>query len=626
MIQTIQKTADYFASLKATIIGGAFLAASLILMLSGIQLPVDPVWVTVVVCGFPIFYAAVHSLISEKIIVTALLISIAMVAAVCIDELFAAGEVVFIMAIGELLEEKTVARARKGIKNLVNLAPRQGRRIVDGKEEMVSLEEIEKGDIVRVLPGESIPVDGLILSGNTSLDQSVITGESLPVDKGPGDKVFCGTINRFGAVDVAAEKAYVDSSLQKLIRLVQEAENNKAPMQRIADKWASWLVPIALIIAVVTFLATKDITRAVNILVVFCPCALVLATPVSIMAAIGQATKYGVLIKSSDALERMGKTDLFAFDKTGTLTHGNLVVSDVISLEPSIGSEELLILAASAEAYSEHPLAKAIVAHAKEQGLELRPAGDFRMIPGKGISANVAGDALLCGNGSFLKEEGVPFSGAETSDLDRLRDQGKATLLISKNSSCIGIVALSDTLRDSVKSMTKELHAVNAGTILLTGDHKQTADFFASQAGISDIRSELLPSQKVETIEELRLSGKRICMIGDGVNDAPALKTAYVGVAMGGMGSDIAIEAADIALMGDDISKIPYLKRLSNATVRLIRFNIALSMSINFAAIVLSVMGLLNPVMGAIVHNVGSVLVTLNAAMLYNRNYQKSRR
>jgi len=603
------------------IVGAVFLGASLVLMLSGTHLPVDPVWVTVVICGLPIFYNAIFYLFTERLITTALLITIAIIAAASIGELFAAGEVAFIMAIGGILEEKTVARARKGIESLINLEPKMGRRIIDGAEELIPLENIRNGDIVRILPGENVPVDGIIISGSTSLDQSVITGESLPVDKAPGDNVYCGTINRFGSIDVRATKAYEDSSLQKLIRLVKEAENNKAPTQSIVDKWATRLVPIALIIAVVTFFVTGDIVRAVTVLVVFCPCALVLATPVSIIAAIGQATKHGVLIKSGNALERMGRVDCVAFDKTGTLTHGSLSVTDVISFDPSLEPDELLELTASAEAYSEHPLAKAIVAYAKERGLELMSVSDFTMIPGKGISAFVGKTSLLCGSAAFLSEKGVVISDAANEDLDRLRSQGKATLVLSENGVCVGLLALSDTLRDDSKEIVDDLKRLNTDSLLLTGDHKQTADHFAAMVGIKDVYPELLPAQKVEKIEELQLGGRKICMTGDGVNDAPALKTAYVGVAMGGMGSDIAIEAADIALMGDDISKLPYLKRLSRATINLIKLNITLSMTINFVAIILSVLGYLTPVSGAIVHNVGSVLVTLNAALLYDRKF-----
>jgi len=618
------KTFEFLSGLKMTIIGGIFLVASLILMLMNITVLFDPAWVTVLICGLPLLYLAISRIIFNKgisKISSALLISIAMIASIVIGELFAAGEVAFIMAIGGILEDKTAQRARKGIKQLISLAPERGRRIVDGNEEMTPVEEIKKDDVLRVLPGEAVPVDGEIISGNTSVDQSIITGESLPVDKTAGDSVFCGTINRFGSIDIKATKVGEDSSLQKLIRMVQEAENNKAPMQRIVDKWAAWLVPVALAIAVITYLITWDIVRAVTILVVFCPCALALATPTSIMAAIGQATKHGVIIKSGDALERMGKVDTVAFDKTGTLTHGNLAVSDVISFDTGMSDNDLLSLTASAESYSEHPLGKAIVTHAKELGVTIQPISDFRMIPGKGVSAGVGGRNVLCGSSSWLRENSVEIGDNISASLERLRKQGKATVLVSNGGNCKGIVALSDTLRAAAKNMVQELKQTRATAVLLTGDNRQAADYFAEQVGIESVYAELLPAQKVERIQELQKEGRNVCMIGDGVNDAPALKTADVGVAMGSMGSDIAIEAADIALMGDDISKIPYLKRLSNATVKLIKFNISLSMLINFAAIILSVLALLNPITGALVHNVGSVLVVLNAALLYDRKY-----
>ncbi|MDR0490130.1 MAG: cation-translocating P-type ATPase [Oscillospiraceae bacterium] len=611
----------FLSGLKMTLAGGVFLAASLVLMLLKIKSPIDPAWAAAIISGLPIGYAAVRELFEERCISSELLITIAMIASVAIGELFAAGEIAFIMAIGAILEEKTVERAKKGLHKLINLAPAQGRRIGGGHEEMVSVERIRAGDILRVLPGETIPADGEIIAGDTSVDQSIMTGESLPIDKSAGDSVYCGTVNCFGSIDIKATKVSEDSSLQKLIRMVKEAEDNKAPMQRIVDKWAAWLVPIALLIAVVSYIITKDITRAVTVLVVFCPCALALATPTSIMAAIGQATKHGVIIKSGDALERMGKVDCIAFDKTGTLTYGNLAVSDIIVFDPSLSEDGFLILAASAEAYSEHPLGKAILAHAKEKKLDMLPAEDFRMIPGKGINAVIGGRRTLCGNIAYLQDNGVNIEESSVSVLESLRKQGKAVILVSGDRRCLGAVALSDTLRPSARGMVQELRKTQTEAVLLTGDHARTAEHFAGLAGITSVCAGLLPAGKVEKIVELQRQKHIVCMIGDGVNDAPALKTANVGVAMGGMGSDIAVEAADIALMGDDISKIPYLKRLSNATVKLIRFNISLSMFINFAAIILSVLALLNPVTGALVHNIGSVLVVLNAALLYDRKY-----
>ena len=340
----INRINDFLAGLPMTIVAGIFLLFDLVPHLAGGSndkmelsfLPFDPAWVTVIISGIPLLYLAIWRIIHNKgisKISSALLISIAMFAAIAIGDLFAAGEVAFIMAIGALLEDATTNRAKKGLRKLIELAPTKGRRIKDGKEEMVEAEDIEKGDILRILPGETIPADGTIIKGETSVDQAIMTGESIPVDKTTGDSVFCGTINRFGSIDITATNVGENSSLQKLIRMVEDAEKKQAPMQRIADKVASYLVPVALLIAIVAYIATGNIVTAVTVLVVFCPCALVLATPTAIMAAIGQATKHGVIIKSGEALEKMGKVDTIAFDKTGTLTYGRLEVSDVIVID-----------------------------------------------------------------------------------------------------------------------------------------------------------------------------------------------------------------------------------------------------------------------------------------------------
>lgn len=621
----LKRINDVLAGLPMTIIGGVLLVFSFVLPRVDVSLPIDPAWGTVVISGIPLLYLAVWRIIYNpgiSKISSALLITIAMFAAIAIGDLFAAGEVAFIMAIGALLEDATTNRAKKGLKKLISLAPTQGRRIRNGKEEMIPAEKIVKGDMLRILPRETVSVDGVIVSGETSVDQSIMTGESLPVDKVVGDTVFCGTINRFGAIDIRATKAGEDSSLQKLIRMVQEAEDKKAPMARIADRVASWLVPVAMLVAVIAGIATQDIVRAVTVLVVFCPCALVLATPTAIMAAIGQATKHGVIIKSGEALEKMGKVDTIAFDKTGTLTYGKLEVSDVLSFAPDLDEEKLLYLAASAEAKSEHPLGKAIVAYAKKLDLPLSESAAFQMTSGKGISAEVDGYQLLCGNEKYLHECGVSVTANADAALEKLRLQGKASILVAVNGQCVGVIALSDVLRPEAAAMVQKLTAMQTNTVLLTGDNQKTADYFAAQVGIREVYADLLPEDKVGNIAALQQRDRNVCMIGDGVNDAPALKTASVGVAMGSMGSDIAVEAADIALMSDDISKIPYLKRLSNATVKTIKLSITLSMCINFLAVTLSVLGLLNPTTGALVHNAGSCFVVLIAALLYDRKFE----
>ncbi len=619
----LKKLLTILGSVPATLLGGAFLILSFVLSELNVDLLVDPAWVTVIISGVPLVVLACRRIINNRgisKISSALLISVAMVASIAIGDLFAAGEVAFIMAIGEILEDLTTDRAKRGLKKLINLSPTVGRVIVDGREETVAVEKICKGDILRILPGESVPVDGVIVSGETSVDQSVMTGESLPIDKYIGDDVFSGTINRFGAIDVKATRVGEDSSLQKLIRMVEEAENKKAPMARIADKSASILVPVALLIAIVTFIVTKDITRAVTVLVVFCPCALVLATPTAIMAAIGQATKHGVIIKSGEALEKMGKVNTIAFDKTGTLTYGILEVSDVETFG-GITEEELLFYAASAEAKSEHPLGKAIVSYADKRGKKTVDSDSFKMSAGKGITATVNGHTVVCGGDRYLADVGVVINENVIAKLNEYRQAGKASVIVAVDGQTSGIIALSDVLRAEAGDMVNRLADMNTRTVLLTGDNRLTAEYFAKEMGIYELYAELLPESKVRYIEKMKNEGGVVCMIGDGVNDAPALKTADVGVAMGIMGSDIAVEAADIALMSDDISKIPYLKRLSNAAVNTIKLSITISMVINIIAVLLSVLGVLNPTTGALVHNAGSCFVVLIATLLYDRKF-----
>ena len=633
-----EKVASSLASWPSIAMSGVALLASFLLMGHGCgghsdvgwhswRQVADPAWIPLLLCGLPVLKEATEAIIVERRIRAALLISTAMTACVAIGQLFAAGEVAFIMALGEKLEKLTVSRAKKGLHKLVALVPQTARRVVTCPKcrakgiffKDVPVGEIAPGDGVMVKPGETIPVDGTIAEGSTTVDQSVMTGESLPVDKAVGDEVYSGTLNRFGAITVKATKAGADGSLQKMIRLVREAEGRKAPMQRIADKWAAILVPASMTIALLTFAGVwafygdvhTALLRGVTVMVVFCPCALALATPTSVMAAIGQATKYGVIVKSGEALERMGTVSVACFDKTGTLTTGKLGVAYSTD-------GETLALAASVEAMSEHPLAKAICA-----ATSARPCEGFAMSPGRGVRGTVDGMSVVCGTEQWLSECGVaepPKTVAETAS--RLRAEGKAVVFVAANDAVRGIVALADTLRDGGKAAIADLASSGVSACLLTGDHAATARSVADALGIAEVKAELLPADKAKTIEEIEQDGRRCCMVGDGVNDAVALKTAYVGIAMGGAGSDIAVEAADVALVGDDLSKIGYLKRLSVACVRLIKTNIAISMTINACAITCSVLGLLGPVSGALVHNLGSVLVVLNGAMLYDRKFR----
>ena len=458
---------DFLSGIKMTMLGGISLIISLAMTWNNFSLKIDPAWLAVLICGIPLMYLAIYRVINNEgisKISSALLITIAMIAAIAIGDLFAAGEVAFIMAIGAIIEEKTTNRAKKGLQNLISLTPQQGRIIINGEEKIVPVDSILAGDVLRILPGEKIAADGEIIRGNTSVDQSIMTGESLPVDKTVGDEVFCGTINRFGSIEIKVSKVGSDSSLQKLINMVKDAENKKAPMQRIADKWASYLVPIALMIAITAYFVTGDIVKAVTILVVFCPCALVLATPTAIMAAIGQATKHGVIIKSGEALETMGKVDTIAFDKTGTLTFGKLAVTDIVPFSQNIDEETLLSFVYSAEIFSEHPLAKAISDYAKKQEITPKRVTNFRMYPGKGISAEIDGKKILCGNEKYLLENGVSLSRQSTDILTQLSNQGKAFVLVAIDQISVGVVALSDVLRPNAQAIVEKLKNMQSTT------------------------------------------------------------------------------------------------------------------------------------------------------------------
>ncbi len=636
----LDKIDKFLNSLPMLFVSGICLAVSFVgeyiipLATGGAEntLMVNFAWASILISGLPLAYLALKRVITQLFISSALLITIAMIAAIYIGDIFAAGEVAFIMAIGAWLEDRTVEKAKKGIEKLLNLVPSKGRviSVSDGKmsEKLVDAKDIKINDIIRVFPGESFPADGVITVGNTSVDQSVMTGESLPVDKSVDDEVYTGTINRFGSVDVKVSKSFANSSLQKMIKLVEEAENNKAPMQKIVDKWAAWLVPIACLIAIGTYviqaylfnIPEQALINAVTVLVVFCPCALALATPTSIMAAIGQATKRGVLIKSGEALERMGTVSTIAFDKTGTITHGQLAVSDIKTFD--FDEKNMMALASAVESRSEHPIGKAVVSFFASKEMQNIEATDFSMTVGKGVSANVNGETIFCGNEKLIEDNAKISVGSDALVVvNQLRGEGKAVIIVSNTKKVIGVIGLADKIKDSSKEAISTLGSSGIKkTVLLTGDNEKSANFIAGKVGINEVYSSLLPEGKVECINSLMGSfTEGVCMVGDGVNDAPALKTATVGIAMGTMGSDIAIEAADISILGDDISKISYIKKLSNATVFSIKFNISISMAINLVAIVLSVMGLLNPATGALVHNAGSVLVVLNAARLYDK-------
>ena len=591
------------------VLGGLSLIIS---MFDLIPLPFDAAWVAILLCGVPIIMGAMIGLMTAFDIKADVLVSLALIASICIREDFAAGEVAFIMQLGALLEDLTVAKARAGIERLVHLTPQTARLIADGVEKVIPAEQVKVGDRIRVLPGERVAVDGIILSGQTSVNQAVMTGESLPVDKTVGDEVSSGTVNQFGAFEMKATRVGEDSSIQRMIKLVQSADTGKANIVGLADKWATWIVVIALSAAGLTWAFTGEVIRAVTILVVFCPCALVLATPTAIMAAIGNATKHSFLVREGDALERLSKVSKITFDKTGTLTYGTPKVTAVKSVS-DYGEDDIYAYATAAEQLSEHPLGKAMV---RCYGKEIPSCGSFQMNPGEGVTATVDGKVVKAGNLKLLKD--ITISKDLSDSAGEYLNEGSAVIYVALDDVLAGYIVLSDTVREESKQMIAALGKLGVQPVLLTGDHVNAADAIAAQLDIREVHANCLPEDKLNHIDSYQKNGDVVCMIGDGINDAPALKKANVGIAMGGAGSAIAVDAADIALVDDEIKELPHLLSLSKRMTATIKVNLTFSMGLNFLAIALAITGLLGPVFGALVHNAGSVLVIVNSALLLN--------
>ncbi len=598
------------------VLSGMALAASLLrIKLFGM----DFAWIAIILCGIPIILETVIGLVTKFDIKADVLVSLALIASVIIGEIFAAGEVAFIMHLGALLEDLTVAKARAGIEKLVRLTPRTARRLSGSTETVIPAEQVRIGDVLRVLPGETIPVDGVILSGQTSINQAVMTGESLPVDKTVSDDVSSGTVNQFGSFDMKATKVGDDSSIQRMIQLVRSVDAGKAKIVGIADRWATWIVVIALTAAALTWIISGQIIRSVTILVVFCPCALVLATPTAIMAAIGNAAKHGFLVREGDALERLAVVSNIIFDKTGTLTYGTPEVVAVISCCNDWTEQELYRIAASAELRSEHPLGKAIVSCYKRQQSEAvgQPEA-FQMIPGQGVTAKVGELEVFAGNKELLAANHVILPENIKKQAGNYFEKGCTITYVAVGKQLVGFIALSDTLRQDAPDTIQKIKLAGVTPILLTGDHESAARYMADKSGIREIYADCLPEDKLRQIDSYQSAGKQVCMIGDGINDSPALKKAYVGIAMGGIGSDIAVDAADIVLINDKINELPHLLYLSKRMIITIKRNLAFSMTLNVIAILLAIMGILNPVVGAVVHNAGSVIVIVNSAFLLN--------
>ena len=625
----INKMKELFSGLHFTIISIVFFILNVVLNLLKIETAFKPVWISIVISAFPFLVGAIKNIVKFKI-KNSLLITIAVIASVFVGEYFAAAEIAILMAIGELLEDYTVDRAKKGLNDLISSAPKKAKKLIKTNDSYtvkeVPIEEIENGDIIRVMPGEIISVDGIIKEGFSSIDQSILTGESLPVDKTVGDEVFCGSMNCFGSIDIVA-KDVENSSLQKFIDLVERAEKEQTPMQTLIDRLAVKLVPTALLIAIATFAIMMlykfdlytSINRAVTVLVVFCPCALFLSTPTAVMASIGQASKHGVIIKTFNALEKLAKVNKIAFDKTGTLTYGKLNVNNIENFS-DFSDEKIMSLISSLESKSEHPIAKSVTEYLDEKNIKKENVENFKMKIARGVEGEILGNKYFCGNEKYFRENNINIKDNVKEKIEKYSSEAKNIILFGDEKEVLSIVTLSDTLRENAKEMVENLKNFEIEPLLLTGDNLSTAKYFSEKVGIIEVKAELSPEEKFENIKSLK-ENNVVCMIGDGINDAPALKLADVSVAMGKTGSDISIESANIVLMGHDVSKIVYLKKLANATVKTIKFNIIISLLINFVAVILSVLGVLNPLVGAIVHNLGSILVILNASLLYDRKF-----
>ena len=605
-----------FQTLVLTIVSGFCLALSF-----WKDLWFNPAWIAIILSGIPIVTGALRGLIRDFDVTADVLVAIALVSAVLIGEYFAAGEVAFIMQLGKVLEDKTAEKSHRNLQALIDLTPTKARLRTSSGDVEIKVSDIKLGDRLLILPGESIPIDGRIISGSTTIDQAIITGESMPVDKVQLDDVYQGTLNQQGVIEIEATRVGEASTLKKMIRLVAEAEENKAPIVRIADTWARRLVPVALIMSVLILIFTRDFTRAVTALVVFCPCSLILATPTAMVAAIGNATKKGILIKSGTALEAMAKVDTFVFDKTGTLTEGKIKVDEIVLFDfvkqiPHDATLQFIRVIASAEKYSEHPIGIAIREYAFLHGVSADDPESFEMQIGRGVVAKVDGKRIAIGERAVSSTLDNQFEGAAYR-FQAFQNKGKTVLPVSIDARLVGLILVSDQIRLDAKQTVDLLktHGIKH-VAMLTGDHERVAQAIGEQMGINDIYASQLPEDKVATIKQMRDKGMNIAMVGDGINDAPALATASVGIVMGAMGSDIAIDAADIALMNDEISQLPFLLRLSKKTRNRILFNIVISMIINFGAIVLAGFGILNPVTAAIVHNFGSVFVVVNSSLL----------
>jgi heavy metal translocating P-type ATPase len=565
----------------------------------------------VLIGGYPIFHEALADLLSRRMTME-LSMTIALVSALAIGEVFTALVIVFFVLIAEVLEELTVSRGRRAIQDLLNLLPQRVElRRSDGVQS-VSLAELRAGDLVLVRPGGRVPVDGIVVGGHSFIDQSTITGESMPVEKIPGAHVYAGTVNQSGVLEIHTETVGGDTTFGKIIEAVEQAERSRAPVQKTADRLAGYLVYFALACAAFTFILTHNARSTISVVIVAGACGIAAGTPLAILGAIGRAARQGTIVKGGLYMETLGKVDTVVLDKTGTLTLGN---PEVVSIDPSdgVGRERLLQVAASAERYSEHPLARAILTAAKGAALGLVNPESFSYTPGKGISCRVGGEDTVVGTRPFLLEHGVKVS-APPVDND-----SSSEILVAHSGIHLGSLRIADVLRPEAVEAVRALREMSIRTVLLTGDTASIGRAIARQLQVDDVEAELLPQQKLDRIRSFRGRGETVAMVGDGINDAPALMEANVGIAMGS-GTEIARESANVLLLGNDLLKVVDAIKIARRCHRIIMTNFAGTLAVDTAGVALAACGYLNPVLAALIHVTSEMVFILNSARLLSRS------
>ena len=565
--------------------------------------------------GYLRFVSGFKDIFNRKITVN-VFVTVALIATIAVGEFRAAAIVVFIMAVAGALETYTLDKTRRSIRNLLDLTPKTATVRRGAEEVLVPVNDIQVEDIVIVRPGGRIPVDGIVVSGESCVNQAPITGESMPVEKFKGGEVFGGTLNETGRLEIKTTKTGKDTTLARIVHLVEQAQGTKAPIQNLADRFTVWFLPAVLVLAVIAFLASGDVKVAVSVLLVACPCAFAIATPTAVTAGISNMARHAVLIKGGVFLELAKKMDVLLVDKTGTFTLGKPKVVDIVSLD-GVPEEEVLRLAAIAEKYSEHPLARSIMTRAKECDITVPDPDEFNIEVGRGVTARLDGKKIWVGKNKFLRDKGTSITDSIENTISEQTEQGRTTVLVANDSKPIGLIAIADEIRSQTPHAIKSLKAMGIKEIImLTGDNHKVAKAVAEEIGVDSFEAELMPEQKLEFVEKLQKQGKVVGMIGDGINDAPALALADVGIAMGAAGTDVAVETADVTLMNDDLSRVVNFMDMSKKVLLRIKLNIFFSIAYNVIGFVLAGFGLLTPVLAVIFQEAGCITVVFSSTLL----------